>query len=126
MIVPEGEADQLVVYLLHFDSKLNGKQHYIGSTMYRRRFTRWREHALGNGSAYVSRFIRNGIGFRVVRLWYCRTRQHEQALKGKGLAAEICPICSPHLPQPEPYHYEANAWTPTISAHWSNRKSGAR
>ena len=126
MIVPEGENGDLVVYMLHFDRKLADRQHYIGSTIYTRRFTRWREHAQGNGSHYVRRFIRQGIGFRVVRLWFCRTRQHEQVLKRTAVFSKLCPLCSPQLPQPEPLHYEANGWTPTIDAHWSHRKGGAR
>lgn len=111
-----------IVYLLHFDEQMDGKLHYVGSTKYQRRFIRWREHAQGNGSAYVRRFIRKGIGFRVVRLWFCRTRQQEQVVKSKSKLSKVCPICSPHLPQPEPLHYCADGWTPTIDAHWHHRK----
>lgn len=112
----------IVVYLLHFDAPFKGRQHYVGSTLYDRRFKRWREHAQGNGSHYVRRFIREGIGFRVVRLWFSPTRALEKSVKGRAQFSKICPICTPSLPQPEPIHFGADAWSPTISAHWLNRK----
>lgn len=115
-------TSDFVVYLLHFDQELNGKRHYVGSTKYERRFTRWREHAQGNGSAYVRQFIIRKIGFQVVRLWFCHTRQQEQVIKAKSKLSKVCPLCSPHLPQPKPLHYEADGWTPTIDAHWHHRK----
>lgn len=123
-MTPEGESGELIVYMLHFDRVLDGRVHYIGSTIYSRRFKRWREHALGNGSFYVRRFIKAGIGFNVVRLWFCRTRQHEQVLKRTSDYAKLCPLCTRTLPQPEPIHFDADGWAPTISAHWSNRKGG--
>lgn len=122
MIVPEGERGDLVVYLLHFDRKLGDRQHYIGSTIYDRRFKRWREHALGNSSHYVRKFIRAGVGFNVVRLWFCHDRDREKQLKSTSTFSRLCPLCTPTLPQPEPIHFDADGWAPTISAHWSNRK----
>lgn len=117
---------EIICYMFHFDAPLRGRVHYIGSTHYTRRFARWREHALGNGSAYTAQFIRAGIGFRVVRLWFCGTREHERTLKNKGDFSGHCPICTPSLPQPEPIHYDPMAWTPTISAHWNHRKRRTR
>lgn len=113
---------EIVCYLLHFDAPLKGRVHYIGSTLYARRFARWREHALGNGSAYTKQFVKQGIGFRVVRLWFNQTREYERSLKSHSGFSRHCPICTPTLPQPEPLHFAAMAWTPTIDAHWLNRK----
>ena len=126
MIMPEGESGNYIVYMLHFDRVLNGRIHYIGSTKFERRFVRWHEHALGNGSAYVRRFIRAGIGFSVARLWSCRTRQHEQVLKHTGDFKTLCPLCTPALPQFAPLHFAANGWKPAMNTHWNNRKGDAR
>jgi predicted GIY-YIG superfamily endonuclease len=114
--------DGLIVYLLHFDQELGGRCHYVGSTMYNRRFQRWREHAQGNGSGYTARYARAGIGFRVARLFFVATREHERVIKDKGDFKKICPICTPSLPQPAVMHYDADAWLPTIQYHWSIRK----
>lgn len=122
MIELHDDFGEIVVYLLHFDRTLKGRQHYIGSTKYQRRFTRWREHALGNGSQYVRRFINAGIGFNVVRLWFSHDRDREAVLKRTSVFAKLCPLCTPTLPQPTPIHFDADGWAPTISAHWSHRK----
>lgn len=108
----------IVCYLLHFDQPRKGRLHYIGSTTYERRFERWREHARGTGSAYTARYIREGIGFRVVRLWFASDRKLERWLKDHRRANTLCPLCTPNLPQPSPLHYEADAWMPTVGSYW--------
>lgn len=111
-------SSNVICYLLHFDEPLRGRLHYIGSTTYDRRFQRWREHARGTGSAYTARYIKASIGFRVVRLWFAQDRKLERWLKDHRRANTLCPICSPNLPQPEPLHYAADAWMPTIGTFW--------
>ncbi len=112
----------IVCYMLHFDEPLRGHRHYIGSTNYDRRYVRWREHALGNGSAYTKQFIKAGIGFHVVRLWFSHTREQERSLKNNGDMRRYCPMCSATLPKPDPCHYEPMAWAPTQDLGFWYRK----
>lgn len=112
----------IVTYLLHFDEPIKGRRHYIGSTVYERRFIRWREHAMGNGAAYTKTFIRAGIGFSVVKLFFSPNRTYERWLKEHRVASQLCPLCSPNLPQPTPVHYDANFWLPTIGTYWTSKR----
>jgi hypothetical protein len=112
----------LIVYLLHFDQKLGDRLHYIGSTTFGRRHERWREHALGLGSAYTRRFIRKGIGFNVVRYWFVAARDVEMNIKKRGDYAAICPFCTPNNSHQPPVHYDAMAWTPSPDIGWLQQK----
>jgi predicted GIY-YIG superfamily endonuclease len=78
-----------MVYLLHFDRPLNGRQHYLGwSDNVPRRLE---EHRKGQGGKTTARYKRAGIGFTLASSWP-GTRDHEAQFKRKRLGS-LCPLC---------------------------------
>jgi predicted GIY-YIG superfamily endonuclease len=80
-----------MIYLLHFDEKLNGQQHYLGWTGRDDLRLRIKEHRLGQGGKTTRRFKLAGIPFTLARAWE-GTRDDEKRFKNKSLAS-LCSLC---------------------------------
>ena len=85
------------VYLLHFQNKVRGCSHYIGSTRAECYERRMREHARGHGARLTTHAYNLGTTFLVSRLWPSGSRQLEQEMKTRGHYKLLCPICTPRL-----------------------------
>ena len=83
------------VYLIHFESRLHGAQHYLGfSTNIPQRV---KAHKAGRGAPLLAAVSKLGIGWRVVRIWRRKDGYFEQALKRRFALRDLCPACSgPH------------------------------
>jgi predicted GIY-YIG superfamily endonuclease len=90
-----------ILYLLHFESPLDGgrrPQHYLGATTDLER--RIEDHANGRGrSALVNEVVKRGISFKVVRTWTFDAKhdafQEEARMKRKKRSYRwLCPVCS--------------------------------
>ena len=88
------ECDQMssgigTIYLLHFDQKMAGRQHYLGWTTNLER--RLGHHRAGQGGRTTARFHAAKIGFQLVATW-TGTREDEKRMKG-GRLSSLCPVC---------------------------------
>ena len=83
------------VYLVHFDRRYHGAQHYIGfSTNVAERV---KAHRAGRGAPLLKAITEHGIRWRVVRQWRKKDGYFEQELKRRFASRELCPVCSgPH------------------------------
>ena len=108
----------MFIYLVHFERKIgkplsdeqrarfgeaprkNGYTahagHYIGSARDveerdRTRLTKSRE-----GLALFREAVKQGIGWKVVRLWKSSDRNFEKKLKRRKNAPKLCPFCNPN------------------------------
>lgn len=77
-------------YLLHFDRKVHGAQHYLGYSVHITR--RLRQHLDGAGARLVRQALRAGIGVELVRVWATADRQQERVLKVRT-PKSYCPKC---------------------------------
>lgn len=91
----QGTAGPILIYLLHFDQPIAGKQHYLGSTVAGSLEKRLRRHHLGTGSGFTRRMHEASIGFRIAALWQAPDRSYERTLKLRGRYQRHCAICSP-------------------------------
>jgi hypothetical protein len=84
-----------VVYLVHLDAPLGSEKktalHYIGVA--HDLPARIAAHRAGRGARMLAVAVERGIGFEVARIWQ-GGRAFERALKQRGHAAELCPVCS--------------------------------
>jgi predicted GIY-YIG superfamily endonuclease len=78
-------------YLLHFDRKIHGAQHYLGYSVHITR--RLREHLTGTGARLVRQALRAGITVELVRVWATEDRRQERALKKTRTPKSYCPKC---------------------------------
>lgn len=81
-----------MVYLLHFDRKMEHAQHYIGftDTPLKRRL---REHKGTKGSKIMQAFIKSGRTYVVAQVWRTGDRTFERELKNRKKARKFCPVC---------------------------------
>jgi predicted GIY-YIG superfamily endonuclease len=77
-------------YLLHFDSKVHGAQHYLGWSVHIAR--RIRQHLKGDGARLVRQALRAGICVELVRVWTSADRKYERVLKVRA-PKSYCPKC---------------------------------
>jgi hypothetical protein len=77
-------------YLLHFDGKVHGAQHYLGWSVHIAR--RLRRHLKGDGARLVRQALRAGIGVELVRVWTAADRKQERVLKVRA-PKSYCPKC---------------------------------
>ena len=77
-------------YLLHFDGKVHGAQHYLGWSVHIAR--RLRQHLKGDGARLVRQALRAGIGVELVRVWTPADRKQERMLKVCA-PKSYCPKC---------------------------------
>ncbi len=87
------------LYLLHLDRPMaNGRapQHYLGWTSKEDVDIRQLEHESGAGAAILKAAVKEGIGWRVVKLWGNATKVDERKKKNSGHLSRYCPICK-HL-----------------------------
>lgn len=84
------------VYLVHFDKRCNGAQHYLGfSTNVE---SRLKAHRTGRGSPLLRAVTRKRIPWRVVRTWKRKDGYFEQMLKRRYALKDLCPACGgPHV-----------------------------
>ena len=80
----------MVVYLLHFETKLAHAQHYLGSTD--DLDSRLECHRKGTGARLMEVITEQGIGWCVVRTWP-GGRKRERELKRYKNSRELCPLC---------------------------------
>src|SRR6266567_1678797 len=78
-------------YLLHFDGKIHGAQHYLGYSVHITR--RLRQHLNGAGARLVRQALRAGITVELVRVWTTEDRKQERALKKTRTPKSYCPKC---------------------------------
>lgn len=80
-------------YLLHFDSKVAGVQHYLGFS--KNIGARFKQHLQGdgNGAELTRRAVAAGVKFSVVRIWAHATPEDEKRLKAKKNLPRLCPVC---------------------------------
>jgi predicted GIY-YIG superfamily endonuclease len=78
-------------YLLHFDRKIHGAQHYLGYSVHITR--RLRQHLHGAGARLVRQALRAGITVELVRVWTTDDRKQERALKKTRTPKSYCPKC---------------------------------
>lgn len=84
-----------MVYLLHFERRVNGQRHYVGWTRDLER--RLVEHALGAGAVLTHEALANGIRFVPTVIWVRCTAEDEDALQGAVRAnPRLCPLCDLH------------------------------
>ena len=79
-------------YLLHFDAKVYGAQHYLGFSVHIDR--RLRQHLRGVGARLVRQALRAGIGVELVRVWVTPDPKQERVLKHRT-PKSYCPWCHP-------------------------------
>lgn len=77
-------------YLLHFDNKVHGAQHYLGWSVHIDR--RIRQHLKGDGARLVRQALRAGIAVELVRIWITADRKQERLLK-RRTPKSYCPLC---------------------------------
>lgn len=79
------------VYLLHFDTKYQHAQHYIGFAFDVER--RIDEHRRGCGARLMAVIKGAGISFQVAQVWRGKDRKFERLLKNRHGAGKFCPVC---------------------------------
>lgn len=85
------------VYLLHYDSKLHKAQHYLGWAMKGNLKARIEKHRKGMGANLTKAFQRNGIDFKVARVWRHATLLTERRLRDRHNNPKLCPICKKEI-----------------------------
>ena len=83
------KSENGTIYLLHFDQRMAGRQHYLGWTANLQR--RIGYHRAGQGGRTTARFHAAKIGFQLVATW-TGTREEEKRMKG-GRLSSLCPVC---------------------------------
>jgi predicted GIY-YIG superfamily endonuclease len=79
-------------YLLHFDGRVFGKQHYLGWALDIDR--RLRIHLRGKGARLVRQALEAGLSVELVRIWPNADRHAEYVLKRRA-PKSYCPRCHP-------------------------------
>lgn len=82
-----------LIYLLHFDRPVRGKQHYCGSTPRERLAKRMREHQCGSGANLTKQAVREGTGWTLAALLEAENTAVERRLKKQSRFKHWCPIC---------------------------------
>lgn len=92
---PVGQQTEtpILIYLLHFDSPVRGKRHYLGSTEHTNLRTRLRRHQLGSGSNLTKKAAQLEIGFTLAGLWKVTDRSIEKKIKVAKHYDKKCCIC---------------------------------
>lgn len=90
-------ATPWTVYLLHFERKVRGAQHYLGITRSARLDRRMHDHCGEHGSRLTALACKSGIGFTLARTWPAESLDLEKRLKASGHFAKLCPICRGEL-----------------------------
>lgn len=83
----------MFIYLLHFDTPIGGKRHYMGSCEEVEFAKRMRRHQTGGGSRFTTEAHRKGIGFHVGGLWQHPDRSLERTMKATHQHKLHCTIC---------------------------------
>ena len=78
-------------YLLHFNGRVHGAQHYMGWSVDVER--RVRLHLSGRGARLVRQALRAGLGIELVRVWPGLDRRDERRLKRVRAPIGYCPRC---------------------------------
>lgn len=81
------------VYLIHFLTRYKHAQHYIGFAEEGNLSDRLERHKQGNGARLMEVVTQNGIEWVLAKTWEDVDRNFERALKNRGGASRICPIC---------------------------------
>ena len=85
----------MIVYLLHFNKLVSGKQHYIGCTYnLLRRLEQHRNYEYA--SKLCKEAVKNNISFTLGKTWNGGYKL-EQKIKRDGHAERYCIICNPPL-----------------------------
>ena len=80
------------IYLIHFDRPLSHARHYVGWT--EELPERIRSHAKGIGARLLAVLLREGISWRVSRVWAGMTKKDERKIKkSRAAKSSICPLC---------------------------------
>lgn len=80
-------------YLIHFDKPVRGKcQHYIGYAPNVGK--RIQKHLDGQGSQLTRIAVRNGITFRVVKIWQDEGLNFKAQLKKRAEGPRLCHLCN--------------------------------
>jgi predicted GIY-YIG superfamily endonuclease len=82
----------VMVYLIHFQTKLHHAQHYLGFVE-RNLSRRIKKHQSGSGAKLLAALNRAGIAWDVVRVWQDGDRHFERTLKNRKKARCLCPVC---------------------------------
>jgi len=86
-----------VVYLLHLHRPLRHARHYVGWTCDLRRRMTVHERGLADSCAFLKACLRDGIGWDLVRVWTCDTREEawalEKRIKQSASSSWNCPVC---------------------------------
>jgi hypothetical protein len=77
-------------YLLHFDGRIYGAQHYLGWSLDIVR--RVRTQLSGRGARLVRQALAAGLGVELVRTWPDADRNQERVLKRRA-PKSYCPLC---------------------------------
>jgi hypothetical protein len=77
-------------YLLHFDGRIYGAQHYLGWSLDIMR--RVRTQLKGRGARLVRQALAAGFGVELVRTWPDADRKQERVLK-RRTPKSYCPLC---------------------------------
>jgi predicted GIY-YIG superfamily endonuclease len=80
-----------IVYLLHFNKKYKGTQHYICYTDDLDK--RLKRHQAKQGSKFVATLLNADLSFVLARTWQDVDRSFERKLKRRKKSRQLCPIC---------------------------------
>jgi len=81
-----------MVYLIHFEVKLQHAQHYLGFTQENLE-QRIKQHQNGTGAKILKACNERGIKWSVVRTWPDGDRNFERQLKNRKKTRCLCPQC---------------------------------
>ncbi len=82
----------MAVYLIHTD-RYKHMGHYVGYAKYLSQ--RIAHHRAGTGSMWLAFLNRQGIAWKVARVWPDAGKDFERKLKRSRHYKDYCPICSP-------------------------------
>ena len=83
-----------MVYLIHFERALHHARHYLGYCGPGRLDDRMDAHRHGQGARLLAARNRAEIAYEVARVWAHGDRAFERALKRRGYAPRIRPLCA--------------------------------
>lgn len=92
-----------MIYLLHFNRRLQHAGHYLGfADNLESLKQRLKRHRNGNGSKLVAAVNRAGISWILARVWRGdrASRTEERRMKNMGGLSRLCPICNPGTRRP--------------------------
>lgn len=82
-----------MVYLIHFETKFKGVQHYIGYSAEDKFKNRIEHHRKNTGARLMRAVNLAGIKWNVVREWPNENGHFERKLKNQRNHALLCPKC---------------------------------